>query len=77
MVPWRYKGVFVASHPYYIFFLQGSPTILPLPVKQHSKFHFDLEIVDNKSHHVDCPLLNSHCYYHEYIIIIITIIIII
>ena len=32
------------------------------PVKQHSKFYFDRETVDNKSHHVDCPLPNSHCY---------------
>ena len=41
MVPWRYKGVFVASHPYYIFFfLQGSPTILPLPVKTTFQISF-------------------------------------
>ena len=27
---------------------------------QHSKFKFDLEIVDKKSHLVECPLLNSN-----------------
>ena len=43
------------------FFLRVLQLSFP-PVKQHSKFYFDLETVDNKSHHVDCPLPNSHCY---------------
>ena len=37
----------------------------PSPSKNNSKFHFDLKTVDNKSHHVDCPLLNSEHYYHK------------
>ena len=43
------------------FFLQVLQPPFP-PVKQNSKFYFDQETVDNKSHHVDCPLPNSHCY---------------
>ena len=31
----------------------------PSAKNQHSQFQFDLETVDEKSHRVECPLLNS------------------
>ena len=36
--------------------------------KQHSKLQFNLETVDKKSLFLECPLINSHHYYHYFII---------
>lgn len=36
--------------------------------KQHSKLQFNLETVDKKSLFLESPLINSHHYYHYFII---------
>ena len=41
-------------------FFTGSSGFLHSTKNQHSKFQFDLETADKKSHFVDCTLLNSH-----------------
>ena len=41
-------------------FSPGPPVFFPPQKNQHSKFQFDLETADKKSHFVDCTLLNSH-----------------
>ena len=49
------------------FFSRSSGSSPPLRHEnQHSKFQFDLEIVDKKSHLVKYPLRNSHYYYSYY-----------
>ena len=52
-----------------VFLCASVPLVFLLPQNQHSKFQFNQQAVEKKSHLVECPLLSSHLFIYLFYLI--------